>query len=110
MTGWWAARQRLRQRERELGPALGCLAVSKARLDARLGRASPALLTGLGFGLGVAAGQASRRGRPVQLPGLYGVLLAHLDKAITLLLAWAVRGGGRPFDPTPVLTPKGDAP
>jgi hypothetical protein len=100
MSGWWAARRQLRQREQALAPAMRSLAASKAGLDARFRQCSPLLLTASGFGLGLAAGRASRRRVRLPLPRLYGLLLANLDKALPLLLAWAMRGGGRPFHPT----------
>jgi len=106
VSGWWTARRRLRQRERALATAVFSLAASKAGLDARLRQSSPLLLTTTGFGLGLAAGRASRRGRRLPLPRLHGLLLTNLDKAVALLLAWAMRGRGRPFHPTP----KGDSP
>ena len=98
MRGWWAARRRLQRRARALAPAMRKLATSKAGLDTRLGQFSPVLLTGAGFGLGLAAGRASRR--PLPLPRLHGLLLANLDKAVTLLLAWAIRGASRSVHPT----------
>lgn len=111
MTGWWTARQRLQQRQRALAPAIHNLAVSKAGLDARLRQASPLLLTGAGFGLGMAAGRASHRRHRLPLPRLNSLLIANLDKALALLLALTIRGGGRLSNPpTPETTSEGDLP
>lgn len=106
MIGWWEARRRLRQRERALGPATQELAASKAALDGQLRRFSPVLLTGASFGLGLAAGRASRHRRRLPLPRLSALLLPHIDKAVALLLAWALRGSRAPFTPTPLQPPE----
>ena len=108
MSGWWAARRQLQRRERALAPAVRGLVASKAGLDERLRQISPALLTATGFGLGLAAGRASRYRLP--MPRLSGLLLTNLDQAVALLLAWAMGGGSRRFHPTPPSTAKGDTP